>query len=82
MSDLGNLVSRLFVPPPMPKINMGWGADMIGATGVLKQAWEMCYFKGVQEGFTYGVIVALAIAFIVHIKYASPGKGVTNVISK
>ncbi len=54
------LFDRLFVPPPCPAFDIGWGAKATGARDMIESAFKAAYFVGVKDGFMAGVLATFA----------------------
>lgn len=59
---MGHLINLLFSPPPMPEIDLPIAAHLVpGVKILIKQAFELAYYRGVYDGFVGGILVALLL---------------------
>jgi hypothetical protein len=60
------ILKFLFVPPEVPKSAAPFFVKVLPAgRRVIAQAWTLVYHQGVTVGFLTGVLVTLAVAYLV-----------------
>lgn len=79
-SLMNDLLNKFFRVPRPPDLDLGWGGRLSGATTVLRNAFEACYFEGVKDGFMAGLVVALLVVIVIFALRHTPASAVSNAI--